>query len=868
MTAQTTCPDRDRLASLINGGASQQEELQLATHLDTCPACQTTLESLASEQDLRDDVVRNLGRHGTVVGGGLNTEIQQAIDELHDDVSHRETRSFSIADEEPLTFLAPTDDPEHLGRLGSYEVIDEIGRGGMGIVLKARDPSLNRIVALKVLAPHQAWNVTARQRFVREARSAAAVNHRHVVTIHAVEENNALPFLVMEYYDGQSLEQHMQDGPLTVKEIVRIGIQTAAGLAAAHDCGLVHRDIKPANILLERDTDWVKITDFGLARTADDVQLTKSGILTGTPAYMAPEQATDAAIDHRADLFSLGSVLYSLCTNRPPFRGPSVLALINQLQTEAPIAIGQFNPMIPNWLIAVIEKLHAKNPNDRFQSADEVVRLLMQHYTEIQSAPAASEFGSSNMSPPRQPAALVTPPPISNFEKCPRDDESQFHWWNHLGVRIAMAAAIVLVCFASVVGLLNAGSSPTDPETEDAPPIVDNRPTIHAQDSQIPSPSRNDPRPDTQPFAVGSRKFATLQAAIGSAREGDVIMVYGNGPFVTPPIAVDNRRLEIIAAKGFTPVIQQSPGTNDFPLLHTNSPLTLKGLEFRRPPQNRPPNSRPQQFSSPADFLVVAFRTPLFVDNCRFVQNEGGCVWTEDATDCELQNCMFVCRDGVSVRWGAKENSQLLLKNCVHTVRNAVTCQSMSPILPAARLELSNNTIVAKNAISILVRMPPEVMRNGQDDHRRPMVIDAHHNVFDVRTAVMQIFQTPRDVSDFRPLPTGGLDWLHRVLNWYERSNAYSHTMRMLGIQIGQRQVHSTRAPNDLTQWIEFWRAEKSNSVQGDVRYAGDGVRGAILGDDARLSAADYRLHTESVGYAADADGNDFGAVLPFAPRK
>ena len=188
-------------------------------------------------------------------------------------------------------------------------------------MLKARDAKLERLVAVKVLNPDLASNGPARARFLREARSAAAVTHEHVVTIHAVDEANEMPFLVMEYILGVSLEDRIQrSGHLKVEEILRIGMQAASGLAAAHAQGVVHRDIKPSNILLENGVERVKITDFGLARVVHEAQLTQSNIVAGTPQYMSPEQARGELVDHRSDLFSLGCVLYAMCVGRSPFR--------------------------------------------------------------------------------------------------------------------------------------------------------------------------------------------------------------------------------------------------------------------------------------------------------------------------------------------------------------------------------------------------------------------------------------------------------------------------------------------------------------------------------------------------------------------
>jgi hypothetical protein len=287
--------------------------------------------------------------------------------------------------DEDLGFLTPADKPDVLGRLRHYDILAVLGRGGMGVVLKGIDQTLQRVVAIKVMASPLATNATARKRFVREARAAAAVRNEHVIGIYAVDEAGERPFLVMEYIAGVSLQQRLnQNGPLGVKEILRIGMQIAAGLSAARVQGLVHRDIKPANILLENGVERVKITDFGLARAVDDASLTQSGTVAGTPQYMAPEQALGEAVDHRADLFSLGSVLYAMCTGLAPFRASTTMAVLKRVCDDTPPPIQEINPEIPDWLAAIIARLHAKNPADRLQSAAEVAELLSAHLAPLQ----------------------------------------------------------------------------------------------------------------------------------------------------------------------------------------------------------------------------------------------------------------------------------------------------------------------------------------------------------------------------------------------------------------------------------------------------------------------------------------------------
>jgi serine/threonine-protein kinase len=284
-----------------------------------------------------------------------------------------------------LDFLSPSEDPNKLGRLGSYEIESVIGRGGFGIVLKAFDPALNRYVAIKALSGTLVRSSAARKRFNHEAKAAAGVVHDHVIPIHHIDTSGPAPFLVMPFVMGRSLQERIDElGPLETKEVLRIAMQTAQGLAAAHAQGLVHRDVKPANILLENGVERVRITDFGLARAVDDASQTQSGYIAGTPQYMAPEQARGEAIDSRADLFSLGSVMYAMCTGHPPFRAETTLAVLRRICDDRPRSVREINPEVPAWLAAIIEKLLAKNAAERFQSADEIAELLGKWLAHVQ----------------------------------------------------------------------------------------------------------------------------------------------------------------------------------------------------------------------------------------------------------------------------------------------------------------------------------------------------------------------------------------------------------------------------------------------------------------------------------------------------
>jgi eukaryotic-like serine/threonine-protein kinase len=408
MSARPSCPDPARLQELLDGQLRDPQQAELSRHLDTCVDCQQTLEELAAGARPWAEAAGGLARQPAA-----ESALERAIAELKGSASETVTLAASTgARDLELAFLSPAENPEHLGRLGPYEVHEVLGRGGMGVVLKAFEPALRRFVAIKLLGSHLAANAVHRQRFLREARSAAAVRHEHVVGIHRVDDSGALPFLVMEYVPGRTLQQRLDEGPpLELNEIVDLGLQIAAGLAAAHAQGVVHRDIKPANVLLEAGTGRVKIADFGLARAADDTGLTQSGVIAGTPQYMAPEQARGEKVDHRADLFSLGSILYALCTGRAPFQGGAAVAVLYQVCSESPTPIREINPAIPEWLAALVEKLQAKKPGDRFQTAAEVAELLRRYQAHLReparfAAPPTPQPPPASQSPAELPANL------------------------------------------------------------------------------------------------------------------------------------------------------------------------------------------------------------------------------------------------------------------------------------------------------------------------------------------------------------------------------------------------------------------------------------------------------------------------------
>jgi serine/threonine protein kinase len=412
MSNRSNCCDDVNLGVLLDGDEHSDHFQIAARHIDCCVSCQRRLTELSGDVDawaVQRVMLRPL--EGDEPESGL-------ICRYHSQEFSPWRKSAKPGSSIEELLAAPSH-PEMLGRLGRYDIERVIGTGGMGIVLKGFDSELNRPVAIKLLAPHLARVGAARQRFAREARAAAAVLHENVVPIHNVESEHANPFLVMQFIPGESLQGRVErDGPLSAAEILRIGMQAASGLAAAHAQGLVHRDVKPANILLEHGVDRAFLTDFGLARASDDASLTYTGVVAGTPHYMSPEQADGLPLDLRSDLFSLGSVLYFMATGHPPFRASRPMAVLKRTCHDPHRPVWQCNAEIPDALSDIIDRLLEKQPDRRFGNATQLHKALSDVLADVQQGRIGRQH---------------------------RNSRSRRYTW-----RVAAGAAAVLIAFASI----------------------------------------------------------------------------------------------------------------------------------------------------------------------------------------------------------------------------------------------------------------------------------------------------------------------------------------------------------------------------------------------------------------------------------
>ena len=313
-------------------------------------------------------------------------------------------------------FLAPAQESDEIGRLGEYRILQVLGIGGMGVVFRAEDSRLKRQVAIKVMKPSVASSRSAKDRFIREAQFTAAIEHDNIVQIYQVGEDNGVPFIAMPFLKGESLKSRLErKGKLPQSDVIKIGIQVAAGLAAAHERNLIHRDIKPDNLWLEEKTGRVKILDFGLVRaSSEDAGLTQSGAVMGTPRYMAPEQAMGEDVDARCDLFSLGSVLYHLVSGNLPFEGANLTATLMAVVHQEPRRLDSVADGIHPELVQLISRLLAKDRNNRPANASGVAKSLSAIHQQLKRAtskPANDESRSGSGEMPKLvPQSLLSEP--------------------------------------------------------------------------------------------------------------------------------------------------------------------------------------------------------------------------------------------------------------------------------------------------------------------------------------------------------------------------------------------------------------------------------------------------------------------------
>ncbi len=374
--------------------------------------------------------------------------------------------------------------------IGNYEILSELGRGGMGIVYKAYQPSLNRMVALKVITGMMANHPVLIQRFKREAMATAQMNHPNIVTIYDIGNDGDRYFLAMEYVRGQTLDALIRDrGQLPVQDALQIILQVCRALGETHERGILHRDIKPQNILIN-DAGCVKVTDFGLAKMISEelTALTSAGSVIGTPYYMSPEQAAGKAVDQRSDIYSAGVVLYQMLTGRVPFPGDTPLVIINNILKMPVPPVREYNRDVPDVVVNILDRALAKDLDKRYQSV------------------AQMEFDIDLYFAPVSVTRIQSPaPPLKK-----KDGRNKTRI-----ILISLLSGLVMLIVAGLIYMLNPGTSPAPRDT----PLQPERPlpVTMPQQTQLPTPEPT-PRltltPTPGPATTGLIKDPRLDAAL------------------------------------------------------------------------------------------------------------------------------------------------------------------------------------------------------------------------------------------------------------------------------------------------------------------------------------------------------------------
>ncbi len=574
----TTCPTDSTLRSFLTNQLPDGEAGRLESHIERCADCCARIETLQDVAGLSAILTK-----AVATAGVQSQSLLVAMDRLQADMASLLDTPSSLGSGGTLTMalpvLPPSEQAGFIGRIGAIDIRRVVARGGMGVVYEGIDPALNRRVAVKVLSPHLLGDDEAKERFVREAQAVAALTADHVVQIHAIDRTDGVPYLVLQYIDGPSLAEVLNErGKLPADELARVGVQIAKGLESAHAIGLVHRDIKPANVLIERATGHVRLTDFGLAKLVGGQTITNVGTLAGTPAFMSPEQASGDEVDARSDLFSLGVLLYTAAVGRLPFSGDSPFVVLDKIRTAAPKRLTDLDPTIPAWFSTLVHQLLEKDPANRVQSAGEVIAAFEQQAY----------------------AATVR--------------KRRWPVW-------AFAAAAVAAAGLFWWGVTQPGAN---------------------KGAENP-PARTESKPNELRIVGRDDRWPTMAGAMAAAADGDVIEVVGDGPHLSGKIVVVGKRLTLKAAAGSNPVIQpeETAPTSSSEWLTTNRDLTLEGLTIDWAGSVR--GDADNAADEAAITVTVTDSASLTMRNCRvFVSGtRTGCLSADGTT--LLESCHLVC---------------------------------------------------------------------------------------------------------------------------------------------------------------------------------------------------------------------------------
>ncbi|MBQ18755.1 MAG: hypothetical protein CMJ65_16720 [Planctomycetaceae bacterium] len=774
-----TCPPDDQLALLLSGRMDSGTEATLQQHLDNCADCQQRLEQLAAPASFREDVARQLPASAAADGG-----------------QHTVADRYGPVDPTDLWFLDPPTAPGEIGRLGPYGILEVIGAGGMGVVLRGHDPSLDRPVAVKALHRHALRDPMARERFLREARSGAGLSHHNIVTVYQVEEFNDVPVLVMEFVEGQSLQAVLAKGtPLSVSRILSIARQVAAGLAAAHQRGLIHRDIKPGNILLEQGSGRVRITDFGLARAIDDPSLTSSGMIVGTPAYMAPEQAEGSSVDHRTDLFSLGGVIHAACTGDPPFKGDSSREVLNKVLLCRPPRLQTLRSDLPSGLVDVVAHLLQREPDERFQEAREVAAELRQVTARVRSEADTVVNPTLAADRPRG-SQKKTGKPTSRFDR-----------------RAAVGLATALLLLATIVVLSRPSAQPTAETTDRRSSTGDPaKPLKPGTGSEV----------AVEGFTVlgkdGTRqgRLATFSEALAVATAGATIEIARDGDVEVDPVVVD-RPLTIRAAVGHRPELACTVGVEGRPWLTARADVVLERLTVK---WHRRVDRRERRAGS----AIRVDGGRVVLSHCRIECTEGrAAVEIVRAPEVRIVDCELYHMVGAVMSWSPRVGGRLEISNCVALGSVGVDLVRSAESRNPQRLLISESTWVVDDLLAMHMvgaRNRPQRPIGGGD-----LFVELKQTLVAADGALLAVRMPPDRLDRGKPPPPPMM--LTRQLKWIDIDTVLSPGGPLLDIRIEPNgpEVPAPWAPRTPNDWTRFWKEAPESVLRHEIRFVSRELR-------------------------------------------
>lgn len=779
-----SCPSGEVLDALLAGRLRESEELAVEDHIGGCATCQARLQKFT-------DAAAVLPKTSIPASAQDPADSERLKDVM--EAMRRMSPAPATAMGTPATDVVPCDDLQNgragwsrrPARIGDYRVEAVLGQGGIGIVYRASDPSLHRDVAIKVLRPALADDAVMRERFLREARNAAALRHDHVVAIYGVGEHAGQPFLVMEYIPGGSLADRLiRKGRLSCPEVVRLGIEVASGLAAAHTKGIIHRDVKPGNILWDAERARYKLSDFGLAKALDDVGLTQTGTVAGTPEYLSPEQAEGRAVDARSDLFSLGAVLYAACSGSSPFRADSTMGSLHRVRTHTPADLRQVRDDCAPELAKLVDCLLAKDPQRRYTSATEVAEELRQLESRIAGD------------------GRVTGRPARRGGR------------QRLARRLVAGIAASALAIAAIIWYTTR----------------DNEPLANAGDQgQSITPLASASQATQRAFHIVGRAetYDSLSDAVTRAAPKDVIEVHGDANLHVEPIRIEKKPLVIRAARGSRPVILPPVGAAaSEPLFSTNSDLTLEGIAIRWAAGGTLDGVDSPDIRS----AIKTTGGTLRIERCELtVGQRDACLAVLGGT-CELENTRLSALDGLCAAWRPRANDRLTLQNCVLTGQCclALSGDDQPGRLPAS-LHSSQSTWQGRKGLQV----------NVASAQRFSVTIQTDHNLFAVDHLLVLYwpFKGPR------ALMSPDLDFLRGrlrdMISWQERENHYGATTVFLSRQSPRQALTPVDdSPKEVAAWEAFWNRPASGSAQGAEAKE---LRGKVGAKESEVGASSHQ---------------------------